>query len=152
MLAERSQGEDRSGEDLSTRVSATEAEVTALHERADRADDRVRACEADAEHDRLRIRQLEADAAVDRELMSELVAELVAEGTVSREHAANLEEALRSSRRIGAAIGIVMASQHVSEAAAFAVLRRASMDTNQRVRALADEVVVTGDLSTLRSR
>jgi len=148
MFGEGSQSGARTGGHLSTRVTATEAEVAALHERADKADLRARAAEAGAAHERRRIGQLEAKAVVDRELM----AELVAEGIVSRAHAANLEEALRSSRRIGAAIGIVMASQNVNEAAAFAVLRRASMDTNQRVGALADEVVVTGGLSTLPSR
>ena len=57
------------------------------------------------------------------------------------QHAANLEVALHSSRTIGAAIGILMARHNVYEAEAFQMLRRASMDTNRKLREVADEVV-----------
>jgi AmiR/NasT family two-component response regulator len=52
---------------------------------------------------------------------------------------------------IGAAIGIVMAAHHVSEVEAFAILNRASQNTNRKLRALADDVVTSGDASGLPS-
>ena len=94
-----------------------------------------------------RLEDLELRVDVDREL----IAELQTDGTLSREHAANLEEALRTSRRIGAAVGIIMAHREVGEADAFELLRKASMDTNRKVCALADEIVHTGDLGALRT-
>jgi len=76
-----------------------------------------------------------------------LIATLTADGVLSRQHAANLEEALRSARIIGAAIGIVMENRAVSEAEAFMSLSRASQDTNRKLRVIADEVVKTRHLS-----
>ena len=92
-----------------------------------------------------RLEDLELRADVDREL----IAELQTDGIVSREHAANLEGALRTSRRIGAAVGIIIAHRQVGEAEAFELLRRASMDTNRKVFVLADELVLTGDVRAL---
>jgi AmiR/NasT family two-component response regulator len=77
----------------------------------------------------------------------ELIAALTAEGVLSRRHAAILEEALRSARIIGAAIGIVMENRDVSEAEAFMSLSKASQDTNRKLRLIADEVVNTRHLS-----
>lgn len=57
------------------------------------------------------------------------------------EQAAHLRQALQSSRKIGAAIGIVMADRNVGEDEAFAVLSKASQDTNRKLSALAHEVV-----------
>lgn len=94
-----------------------------------------------------RVGELERRVEVDRAL----IAELRAEGLLSREHAEHLEVALRSSRTIGAAIGIVMTHHHLSEQDAFEVLRQASMDSNRKLRALADEVVLTGDVSLLEA-
>jgi len=56
----------------------------------------------------------------------------------------NLEIALKSARRIGAAIGIVMANRKLTEDQAFDVLVRVSQDTHRKLRDLADEVVLTG--------
>ena len=53
----------------------------------------------------------------------------------------HLREALRSSRTIGAAIGIVMVDRNVGEDEAFAVLSRASQDTNRKLSAIAHELV-----------
>jgi hypothetical protein len=78
-----------------------------------------------------------------------LIAELRAEGLLDRAHAEHLEEALRSSRRIGAAVGIVMSRRNLSEDDAFELLRRASMNGNRKLRSVADEVVLTGDVSDL---
>lgn len=60
------------------------------------------------------------------------------------ERADNLEIALRSSRRIGTAIGILMHQHRIDEASAFDLLRRRSQDTNRKLAAIAEEVVRTG--------
>ena len=94
-----------------------------------------------------RVGELERRVEVDRAL----IAELRAEGLLSREHAENLEVALRSSRTIGAAIGIVMSHRNLSEHDAFEVLRQASMNNNRKLRDLANEVVLTGDVGLLQA-
>jgi chromosome segregation ATPase len=148
-------------EELTAQVAAIRAEIDALQARADganhradareaRADEaahRADAREARADDDRRRIDKLEVRADIDQQM----IAALQADGVLSREHAAHLEEALRSSRRIGAAMGIVMANRMVSEEAAFEILRKASNDANRKVRVLADQVVHTGDVSDLPS-
>jgi GAF domain-containing protein len=63
-----------------------------------------------------------------------------------QERADNLEIALRTSRRIGTAIGILMHGHRIDEASAFAMLRRRSQDTNRKLASIADEVVRTGVL------
>ena len=63
-----------------------------------------------------------------------------------QERADNLEIALRNSRRIGTAIGILMHGHRIDEAAAFAMLRRRSQDTNRKLSAIAEDVVRTGVL------
>jgi AmiR/NasT family two-component response regulator len=60
-----------------------------------------------------------------------------------------LREALHTFRRIGAAIGIVMANRQVTEAEAFLILSKASQNTNRKVRVIADEVVDSGNVSDL---
>ena len=60
---------------------------------------------------------------------------------------ANLQTALQSSRRIGMAVGILMALQKVDEHDAFGLLRSASQHRNTKLRDLAEEVVQTGTLS-----
>ncbi|MFZ1666467.1 MAG: response regulator, partial [Flavobacteriales bacterium] len=59
---------------------------------------------------------------------------------------ANLEMALSSNRRIGAAIGVLMASRHVTSEEAFALLRTASNESNRKLHEVADQVVLTGCL------
>lgn len=128
------------------------AELDELNVRADEADDR-----ALASKDRADKAENRADAAGDRvdrlehrvDIHEELIAELQKEGLVSRTHAHNLEQALRSARLIGSAVGIVMASRKVSEEAAFRTLGKASQDTNVKLRLVAEEVVRTGDVSPL---
>lgn len=61
-----------------------------------------------------------------------------------QERADNLEIALRNSRRIGTAIGILMHGHRIDEAAAFDLLRRRSQDTNRKLSAIAEDVVRTG--------
>lgn len=58
----------------------------------------------------------------------------------------NLENALSSNRRIGAAVGVLMASQKVTSQEAFELLRRASNESNRKLRDVADSVVLTGTL------
>lgn len=80
-------------------------------------------------------------ADIDREMLLELQAD----GLVSEQHARDLEVALKSSRTIGAAIGILMTSREISADEAFAVLRQTSQDTNRKVREIAAEIVEAAD-------
>jgi len=86
---------------------------------------------------------MEARAEVDREM----IAELQVDGVVSQEHALHMEEALKSSRKIGAAIGMIMASRMVTEDEAFAILKQASQKSNRKLRELAADLVDSRRLS-----
>src|SRR5690242_6590139 len=91
-------------------------EIDALGRRADASDPgpqlsdarfeqfETRADSSDARSDRI-----EARALVDRGM----IAELQRDGRLSRKHEAQLEEALKASRVIGAAIGIIIESRQV---------------------------------------
>jgi AmiR/NasT family two-component response regulator len=57
-----------------------------------------------------------------------------------------MKEALSAARRIGAAIGIVMAAHRCDERQAFDMLAQASMHQHRKVRDIADDVVRTGSL------
>lgn len=63
-----------------------------------------------------------------------------------REQAANLRIALRGSRRIGAALGILMSRHTISEDEAFRRVKSASQHTNRKLREVADDIVLTGVL------
>jgi len=65
---------------------------------------------------------------------------------------ANLEAALLTSRQIGMAVGILMCRYSWTEDRAFDALRLASQRHHRKVRELANEVVLTGDLPVLTSR
>jgi hypothetical protein len=88
------------------------------------------------------IAELHAEADVDRNL----VAELQADGLLDRAHVGHLETALKTSRRIGTAIGILMASQHFTEIEAFDALVRASQQANRKLNEIANDVVESGEL------
>lgn len=60
------------------------------------------------------------------------------------DRADNLQVALGSNRRIGAAIGIIMERERITEDEAFLRLRKASQDGNRKLRDLADQIVLTG--------
>lgn len=62
------------------------------------------------------------------------------------EAATNLRAALETNRRIGMAIGILMALRKVPEDEAFELLRQASSTRNVKLRLVADDVVRTGGL------
>ncbi|MFL6163470.1 MAG: ANTAR domain-containing protein [Jatrophihabitantaceae bacterium] len=59
---------------------------------------------------------------------------------------AQLEVALESNRRVGTAMGILMARKHWTAEQAFAALRVASQHLNRKLRDIADEVAYTGEL------
>lgn len=59
---------------------------------------------------------------------------------------ANLQLALVSNRRIGTAIGILMAHRRITDAAAFELLREASQRLHRKLRDIAEDVVLTGTL------
>ncbi|MGY1777829.1 ANTAR domain-containing protein [Geodermatophilus sp. SYSU D00804] len=63
---------------------------------------------------------------------------------VADEQMAHLRTALESNRRIGMAIGILMALRKVDEEAAFGLLRTASSHRNVKLRQVAEEVIRTG--------
>jgi hypothetical protein len=60
--------------------------------------------------------------------------------------AANLEEALATNREIGQAIGILMATDHVTADQAFEQLRTVSQHTHRKLRDIAADVAETGVL------
>jgi DNA-binding response OmpR family regulator len=61
--------------------------------------------------------------------------------------AGSLEVALQTNRRIGLAIGILMARHTLSAESAFDLLRKASNERNVKLRDIAEEVVLAGDLA-----
>jgi signal transduction histidine kinase/DNA-binding response OmpR family regulator len=60
----------------------------------------------------------------------------------------NLQSALATNRQIGAAIGIIMATEKVTNEEAFDRMRDASQRRHRKLRDLADEVIYTGRLET----
>ncbi len=58
----------------------------------------------------------------------------------------DLEKALQSNRRIGIAVGIIMANHGLTSERSFEMLRLASMNHNRKLRDIADSVVLTGTL------
>ncbi|HEV7204093.1 MAG TPA: ANTAR domain-containing protein [Jatrophihabitans sp.] len=71
---------------------------------------------------------------------------LAMEGARYRDQAANLKIALASNRQIGTAMGIIMARELLTAEQAFARLRDVSQRQHRKLRAIADEVVRTGEL------
>lgn len=59
----------------------------------------------------------------------------------------HLERALASNRRIGVALGIIMATQGVNIDAAWSLIAKASQDQNLRVADMAEHVIETGSLN-----
>jgi hypothetical protein len=59
----------------------------------------------------------------------------------------NLQVALANSRKIGAAIGILMNKHRITEQQAFDALRIASQHTHRKLIDIAFEVVETGELT-----
>ncbi len=88
------------------------------------------------------IGQLEQQADLDRKW----IGVLEAQGEIDRHKIAGLEVALTTCRRIGAALGILMASRRLTEDAAFEELRSASQLQHRKLREIADYVIETGTL------
>jgi transcriptional regulator with GAF, ATPase, and Fis domain len=61
-----------------------------------------------------------------------------------QEKADNLEVALHTSRRIGMAIGVLMAMHKIAEQQAFDELRLASQQTHRKLRDVSEDVIATG--------
>lgn len=72
----------------------------------------------------------------------------VAELKLARERVEHLELAVQSNRRIGMAVGVLIERLKISPEAAFDVLRDASSRSNRKLRDIADEVVLTGEIPT----
>ena len=66
------------------------------------------------------------------------------DAATSADKAEHLRTALESNRRIGMAIGILMALHRVSDTQAFDMLRIASQHTHVKLREVAEEVILTG--------
>ncbi|HET7691302.1 MAG TPA: ANTAR domain-containing protein [Nocardioidaceae bacterium] len=138
-------------DDLLAQVAAARTDITGLQRRADTSDQRADAsqdradaielradlAEARADKSDLRLDDIETRAMVDRDM----IAELQRDGILSQKHAQEMEEALKSSRIIGAAMGIIMGSRNVTQDEAFAVLQKASANSNRKLRELAKELV-----------
>ncbi|UQX86870.1 GAF and ANTAR domain-containing protein [Jatrophihabitans telluris] len=60
--------------------------------------------------------------------------------------AASLETALRTNRRIGMAVGVLIALYKVTDDQAFDLLRMASQHQHRKLRDVADDVIATGEL------
>ena len=140
-MSDQRQGD---GQDLQAQIDALSEQVKdghvaikALQSEADAAKDRADRSEARADATDIRIDGIEAAAALDREL----IAQLQADGIVSREHAAQMESALQSSRTIGTAIGILMEGRDIGQDEAFTVLKTVSRNANRKLREVAQEMV-----------
>jgi AmiR/NasT family two-component response regulator len=78
--------------------------------------------------------------------VADTVEELRAELAAQVEKNANLEVALLTSRRIGAAIGVIVAGQKVTYEQAFDLLRQVSQHSHRKLRDVAEDVLLTGVL------
>jgi predicted TIM-barrel enzyme len=132
-----------------TEREGMQEQINALHERmnASRTDTDQNRADIDQlqkmeSADRTDIERLQVGAEVDRQL----IAELQAEGLLRADYSAQLEDALRSARTIGAALGIVMSSTGCGQAEACAMLVKVSQSTGRKLREVAKDVVLTGAL------
>lgn len=75
---------------------------------------------------------------------------LAISAAAARERAAQLKRALRSSRDIGVAMGVLMTQHKITRAQAFDLLRVTSQHTNRKLRDIAVEVADTGALDIPR--
>jgi hypothetical protein len=131
----------RQVDELVALVTAHRVDIDALTTRADASQDRADVAERRADDAQARADKMEARSVVDREM----IAELQAEGVLSRDNVANLEAALVTSRTIGAAIGILMASRNIGQEEALSVLKQASQRSNVKMRDLAHTIVAGAD-------
>jgi ANTAR domain len=86
----------------------------------------------------------------DRAMANVRIASLANALQEQRMRAANLELALATNREIGQAIGILMATHHLTASQAFDQLRKASQHAHRKLREIAADVVETGTLADAR--
>ena len=67
----------------------------------------------------------------------------------AEDRAANLERALASNRQIGAAMGILMVRYKLTDEQAFDLLRKTSQHRHRKLRDIAEEVTLTGEIPQL---
>lgn len=89
-----------------------------------------------------RIDKLEHQHSIDQRV----IRHLEDEGILTRDKVENLEAALITCRRIGAAMGILMCSEKVTDEQAFDLLRKKSHAVHRKVREVAEDVILTGTL------
>jgi GAF domain-containing protein len=77
-------------------------------------------------------------------------AALAVEAARDKERVEHLDQALVTSRQIGAAIGVLMARNLMTQDEAFELLRRASQHLNRKLRDVAADVLDTGQLPVRR--
>ena len=151
-------------EDLKRVTAKNKPSREEMHERigelqAQQVMDRGRITELEAAGvvHRAEIVQLEAQGVVDREVIDhlegegdlyrDLVTHLKAQGVLEQQRIANLEIALMSARRIGAAMGILMTSREMTDEQAFDALQTASKRRNCELHEVADDVILNGTLN-----
>lgn len=71
-------------------------------------------------------------------------ASIALDAAIATDQNQNLQQALQSNRRIGMAMGILIALHHLEEREAFDLLRAASQNTHTKLRDVAEEVILTG--------
>jgi ANTAR domain/GAF domain len=64
-----------------------------------------------------------------------------------RERIVNLEQAIKSNREVGVAVGVLMSRHTVTQQQAFDLLRMSSQRAHRKLRDVAADVVETGDLA-----
>ena len=106
---------------------------------------------AGAGHPQISLNLYAAEPLADRPDASDLAtaAALCAVGLTAidqRHRADHLERALATGRRIGAAMGILMASKRMTDQQAFDALRTASQHSHRKLRDVAEDVLLTGEL------
>jgi chromosome segregation ATPase len=111
--------------------------------------DEARRLRAQAEATRARLAQVDGHPTSEiKRVLDELRTRLeAAEATIG-----HLQEALHTNRRIGVAMGILMARLHLTQDQAWEFLRQQSQRRNRKLRDLADEIVYTGTLDGVASR
>lgn len=88
------------------------------------------------------------DAAVAMGLVLSSHASLLATAMLAKGRATHLMRALASNREIGVAMGILMQRHQVTRDEAFALLRKASQDSNRKLSSVASDVADTGILAS----
>lgn len=134
---------DRDNTDLQRQIDELIAQVTANRGDIDLLIQRANGVEARNDAADLRADGIEERSALDREL----IAELQADGMISQGQVSELQAALVSSRTIGAAIGILMASRQIGQEDALELLKETSQRTNTKLRSLAETLVSDTDMA-----